>query len=49
MIANATQDNRELCLGAGMDDYRSKPIRVEVVTRVDVGGEYSIIEVSREA
>ncbi len=29
MTANATQEDRQMCFDAGMDDYISKPIRVE--------------------
>ncbi len=39
VTANAMQGDREQCLQAGMDDYISKPIRLEELIRVLEGGD----------
>jgi CheY-like chemotaxis protein len=39
MTANAMQGDREMCIAAGMDDYITKPIRVERLVEALVGAQ----------
>jgi len=34
MTANAMSEDREICMQAGMDDYLSKPIRLEELMNI---------------
>jgi CheY-like chemotaxis protein/HPt (histidine-containing phosphotransfer) domain-containing protein len=44
MTANAMQSDRELCIAAGMDDYISKPVRIE-----DLVAALEHVEMGRQA
>ena len=34
LTANATQEDKEICFAAGMDDYISKPIQLELLMQI---------------
>ena len=46
MTANAMAGDREMCLAAGMDDYVTKPIRVDAL--VEALNNVRINDLSRE-